>query len=234
MGATTDTPGELHDASTRQRVLELVISLGPVASAELAERLALTTAGIRRHIGALENEGLITAHEPGGAVAPRRGRPARHYVATAAGRARLADAYSDLAAAALDFLSRTAGGDAVAAFAVDRVHTLEARYAPVVEAAGPDPAARAQSLADALTRDGYAATVRSVGHGDGALQLCQGHCPVLEVAQDYPQLCDAELGAFARLLGVHVQRLATLAQGEHVCTTHIPLIVRHRIPEGSP
>jgi hypothetical protein len=43
------------------------------------------------------------------------------------------------------------------------------------------------------------------------------------VAREFPQLCVAETEAFSRLLGVHVQRLATLAHGEHVCTTHIPL-----------
>ncbi|NCD19022.1 MAG: HTH domain-containing protein [Actinobacteria bacterium] len=221
-----------HDASTRARVLELIASLGPVSSAELAQRLELTTAGIRRHIGTLEHEGLITEHEPAGTVQPRRGRPARHYIATALGRAQLSSAYSDLAAAALAFLSRTAGDAAVEAFAENRVHDLEARYAREVEDAGADTRNRAVALADALTRDGYAATVRSVGMDGFALQLCQGHCPVLAVAHEFPQLCDAELGAFSRLLGVHVQRLATLAQGEHVCTTHIP--VRPRIPEGTP
>lgn len=219
-----------HDASTRARVLELIISLGPVSSTELAGRLDLTTAGIRRHIAALEHEGLITEHEPAGGLQPRRGRPARHYIATAAGRARLTSTYSDLATAALGFLARTAGPEAVADFASARVRNLEARYAPVVSAAGSDLAGRAEALAGALTADGYAATVRGVG--DVTLQLCQGHCPVLDVAQAFPQLCEAELQAFARLLGVHVQRLATLAQGEHVCTTHIP--VRPRIPEGTP
>ena len=42
------------------------------------------------------------------------------------------------------------------------------------------------------------------------------------VAAEFPQFCDAETDAFSRLLGVHVQRLATLAHGEHVCTTFIP------------
>ena len=35
-------------------------------------------------------------------------------------------------------------------------------------------------------------------------------------------LTDAETEAISRLLGVHVQRLATLAGGAHVCTTFIP------------
>ena len=33
---------------------------------------------------------------------------------------------------------------------------------------------------------------------------------------------EAEAQAFSRLLGVHVQRLATLAGGGHACTTHVP------------
>lgn len=220
---------DTHDDSTRARVLELIVSLGPISSAALATQLELTTAGIRRHIGALEDGGLIAPHEVAGTVRPRRGRPARHYVATAAGRARLANAYADLAAAALRFLAQTAGPAAVADFAAQRMRTLETRYAPLINAAGADPRARADALAEVLTADGFAATVRDVG--DFALQLCQGHCPVLAVAQEFPELCEAEREAFARLLGLHVQRLATLAQGEHVCTTHIP--VRPRVPEGT-
>ena len=54
------------------------------------------------------------------------------------------------------------------------------------------------------------------------IQLCQGHCPVQHVAAEFPQFCEAETEAFSRLLGVHVQRLATLAHGDHVCTTFVP------------
>ena len=68
-----------------------------------------------------------------------------------------------------------------------------------------------------------AARSREIANGTFAVQLCQGHCPIQHVAGDFPQLCDAETQAFSRLLDVHVQRLATLAGGEHVCTTHIPV-----------
>lgn len=56
-----------------------------------------------------------------------------------------------------------------------------------------------------------------------SIQLCQGHCPVRELAAEYPILCDAETEVFSRLLGVDVRRLSTLAGGGHVCTTHIPV-----------
>jgi predicted ArsR family transcriptional regulator len=126
-----------------------------------------------------------------------------------------------LATSALRYLRAAAGEGAVRAFAEQRVGELERRYRPVLEAAGDDPEQRTQALAAALTSDGYAATVR----GDAPMrgrQLCQGHCPVQHVAREFPELCEAETDAFSRLLGVHVQRLATLAHGDHVCTTHVP------------
>jgi hypothetical protein len=42
------------------------------------------------------------------------------------------------------------------------------------------------------------------------------------VAAEFPQLCEAETAVIGRLVGTHVQRLATIAHGDGVCTTHIP------------
>jgi hypothetical protein len=41
------------------------------------------------------------------------------------------------------------------------------------------------------------------------------------VAAKFPQLCEAETEAFGRLLGTPVQRLATIAHGDGICTTHV-------------
>ena len=101
----------------------------------------------------------------------------------------------------------------------------------MVEAAGDDAEHRTQALAAALTTDGYAATVRGGGSPARGIQLCQGHCPVQHVAREFPELCEAETDAFSRLLGVHVQRLATLAHGDHVCTTHVPPL-SHNVLQG--
>ncbi len=122
-----------------------------------------------------------------------------------------------MATAALRFLADAGGAAAVNAFAERTIGELEGRYRPVVESAAPDR--RAEALAAALTADGYAASAESAGLG---VQLCQHHCPVQQVAAAFPQLCEVETAVFGRLLGSHVQRLATLAHGDGVCTTHIP------------
>jgi len=103
-----------------------------------------------------------------------------------------------------------------------RMLELEERYSAVVTADDVD--GRVRQLAEALSADGFAASVRPV-EGTSTVQLCQGHCPVAHVAAQFPQLCDAEAQVFSRLLGSHTQRLVTLANGGHVCTTNVPVHV---------
>ena len=122
----------------------------------------------------------------------------------------------------------------MAAFARERIAGLEQRYAVELAGVGPDPRARAEALVGALSRDGFAATARPIGTREPTgIQLCQGHCPVKHVAEEFPQLCQAETDAFSRLLGVHVQRLSTLARGQHVCTTFVPIPQTHDHPHDT-
>ncbi len=223
--------GRMEDRGTRNRVSREILHHGPVTASDLAATLGLTPAAVRRHLDTLTEQGLVCTWDPPEGTPRRRGRPARLFVLTDAGHSVMSTAYDDLAVQLLEFLAQTAGPEAVREFAVVRAERLAQRYRPAVDAVGEDPHRRAGALAQALSTDGYAASVRSLSErGQPAeptratgKQLCQGHCPVQQVAAQFPQLCEAETHAFSSLLGVHVQRLATLAHGEHVCTTHIPL-----------
>jgi predicted ArsR family transcriptional regulator len=209
LGHTGVVKSVAESVGTRERVLSLLLELGPSTAATLGERLGLTSAGIRRHLDALVAEGSVTTQ-----VARRRtvtrGRPARLYGLTDAGHAAGPSGYDDLAASALRFMTP----EQVEAFAQARAHDLEVRYVDVLTAAD-----RPAALAAALSKDGYAASTGAQGLG---IQLCQHHCPVQHVAAEFPQLCDAETAAIGRLLDVHVQRLATIAHGDGVCTTFVP------------
>ena len=217
-GASTAAEGSLgDDAPTRERVATSILENGPSTAAALGDRLDLTPAAVRRHLDHLVSEGAVEAREPRVYGTRGRGRPAKVFVLTDSGRDTFIQAYDDLAASALRFLRESGGEDAVAEFARRRTSELEERYRAAVEAA--DPADRAGVLAQALSEDGYAASVRSAPVGD---QLCQHHCPVAHVAAEFPQLCEAETEVFARLLGRHFQRLATIAHGDGVCTTNVP------------
>ncbi|WP_425954126.1 helix-turn-helix transcriptional regulator [Xylanimonas sp. McL0601] len=214
---------ESSELTTRRRVLELVASDGPVTAADLAVCLGLTSAGVRRHLAQLEEDGTITVHAAPGIAPVRRGRPARSYVVTSGGQSELHDAYSEVAVQALRHLRAAGGEAAVVSFAAQRYDDVVERLAPRINAT--DPTERAGQLADALSDEGFAASVRPVAAATlvPIAQLCQGHCPVQHVAEEFPELCEAEARAFAELLGTHVQRLATIAGGAHACVTNLPL-----------
>jgi predicted ArsR family transcriptional regulator len=207
---------------TRDAVARLVLEKGPQSAAALAEQLGLSAAAIRRHLDALVADGVLVEREPrkyGTAARRGRGRPARTYALTDTGRAAFPHAYDDLASTALRYLRETGGEPAVAAFAEHRAAQLAQRVGEQVDPALPI-ASRAEAVATGLTLDGYASTTASVGAG---VQICQHHCPVAHVAAEFPQLCEAETRALEQVLGTYVQRLATIAHGDGVCTTHVPV-----------
>jgi len=207
------------DAPTRARVVRSILENGPSTTADLAERLELTPAAVRRHLDHLVEEGTVDSAEQRVYGTRGRGRPARVFRLTESGRDQLENQYDDLATQALRFLRETQGEDAVMDFARRRVDFIETDFAEIAKAQ-PD-LAPAQVLAEVLTRGGYAAGVRQLPIGE---QLCQQHCPVSHVAHEFPQLCEAETEAIGKVLGRHVQRLATIAHGDGVCTTCIPNI----------
>jgi predicted ArsR family transcriptional regulator len=211
------------DRPTRERVVSSILVNGPSTAADLAERLDLTPAAVRRHLDHLLGEGVLEAREPRPTPSRGRGRPAKVFAITEAGRDHFDQQYDDLAVQALRYLAETGGEEAVQEFARRRVAFLDQEYAAVT-AADPD-LSPAEAMAQVFSSKGYAATVRSLPLLDGlsaAEQMCQQHCPVSHVAQEFPQLCEAETEAISRVLGRHVQRLATIAHGDGVCTTCIP------------
>jgi predicted ArsR family transcriptional regulator len=215
--ATASTP----DGRTRDRVAQLLLERGAATAAELGAQLGLSPAAIRKHLDAMLAEHLVETREVR-AKGPRgRGRPAKAFVLTAAARETFPHLYDGIATAALRWIAEHGGPQAVNAFAASQVSALEQRCHTAMSSAGDDPIARAEALAAALTAEGYAANATSIATGG---QLCQHHCPVAQVAAEFPQLCDAETEVISRLIGTHVQRLATIAHGDGVCTTHIPAI----------
>jgi len=212
---------------TRNRVARLILANGPSTAADLAARLGLTPAGVRRHLDALLAEGLVEAREQRVYGQRGRGRPAKVFALTGTGRSVFHHTYDEMAIDALRFIAENGGESAVDAFARRRFSGLAERYRELL--AGAKPAERPKLLAEALTADGYAASTRTTASVpvpgkpviEGA-QVCQHHCPVQHVAEEFPQLCEAETQVFAELLGTHVQRLATIAHGDGVCTTFIP------------
>ena len=225
-------PGELRNnevvkfpGDAAERVARSLLADGPGTPMQLADRLGLTSAAIRKSLSTLSAEGLVEASERapyGPAPVKRRGRPSQVFSLTARGRAALNQEYDSLAIDALQFVAQTQGKDGIEAFAQLRARKLMQQLEP----AATTTELAIEQLAQTLTTAGYAASVEETTDGGYAVQLCQHHCPVIDAATQFPELCEAETHALGEALGLHVTRLATLAHGDGVCTTVIPLVQR--------
>ena len=213
-----DAQGE--DLPTRDAIARLILEHGPATASTLSQSLALTPAGIRRHLELLVADGILEAREPRTSSARGRGRPSKVFLMTDAGRAQFEHTYDDLAVSALRFMASHSGAHLVASFAQSRADDIEVKANEYInQNRTTRKNDKAALLAEFLTDQGYAASVEDRGLGE---EICQHHCPIAHVASAYQQLCEAETQAFSRLLGTHVQRLATIAHGDGVCTTYIP------------
>jgi predicted ArsR family transcriptional regulator len=204
-----------EDIRTRDAIARSILENGPSTASTLSQRLALTPAGIRRHLDLLVADGILEARDPRVGSTRGRGRPSKVFLMTDEGRSQFEHSYDDLAVAALKFMAAHSGDHLVNAFAESRAEDIERKATPYLAKRGK----KVDALATFLTDQGYAASVEKRGTGE---EICQHHCPIAHVAAQYPQLCEAETQAFSRLLGTHVQRLATIAHGDGVCTTYIP------------
>lgn len=218
---------------TRDQVARTILEGGPATAAALSEKLKITAAGIRRHLDSLVSAGVLMARDPFQSSERGRGRPSKVFVMTDLGREKFEHSYDDLAVAALKFMASKNGEHLVNEFATSRADDL-VRKGDAIKKSNKSLLDKSKSLAKLLTKEGYSATTDKLGNGE---EICQHHCPIAHVASEFPQLCEAETKAFSEILGTHVQRLATIAHGDGVCTTFVPTNLssyrKSKIKEGA-
>ncbi|WP_026196007.1 helix-turn-helix transcriptional regulator [Corynebacterium lubricantis] len=215
------------EGDTRREVMLLLLKLGPSTAGELGEHLGLSAAGVRRHLDNLVDDQLA---ENCDALAisgqtQSRGRPAKQYRLTELGRDQFGHSYDDLAQLALAQLREAGGDEAVRTLARTRIAKILEGIEEATDHDEDTVERVARDVAAALDQNGYAATVTRAGAG---VQICQHHCPVASAAADHPELCEAEHEAISQVVGLHIQPLASIADGNGVCTTNIPLAAKAR------
>jgi DeoR family transcriptional regulator, suf operon transcriptional repressor len=203
---------------------DLVLALKkaqPLTVHELADQFHVTPNALRRHLKALEENGLICYKREIRGV----GGPVFAYSLTEGGEALFPRAYSPLLEDALEALLAERGEEAV----VDLVMRGSRSAAAEVKEAGRGRplAERARLLAELRTRQGFMAV--SETREDGAVAIREYNCAIREVATRFPAVCEAELKLFAGILGAEVERRAHALAGCNGCE----YLVREAVPAGA-
>lgn len=195
---------------TRQTILNLLKKSDGLTADQLADQLGVTTMAVRKHLAALEREGLVEA-------TPNRrpvGRPARVYRLSRRADALFPKQYDLLLTDLLADLLELDGAEKVElllARRAERTRTeLEHRLAP---AACLEE--RVQLLAQAMDELGYLVAWEKLD--DSTYLVSQYHCPIREVAAVFPAACRLEVDMYRELLGAEIERCRYLLAGDHRC-----------------
>lgn len=202
---------------TKRRIVERLKRADAKVS-DLSRALDMTEAGVRQHLDALADHGLVVSRT---GRAEGRGRPPTVWALTDLAQDLFPDRHDDLTVELISAV-RTALGDQGLAQVIDaRGEVQRAAYERALPKRG-SLRARVDALARIRTEEGYVAEVVDDPDGRGVL-LIEHHCPICTAAASCPGLCGSELGLFRHVLGpaVSVERTQHIIAGDRRCTYRI-------------
>ncbi len=210
---------------TRQSILEALKREGPLAIAQLAERLGMSGEAVRQQLVQLQREGWIEAlHER--TPARQSGRPAARYRLTQAGDHVFPKHYDVLTVAVLDAVSTELGPEALDRILGTMTETRARQWEPRL--AGKSLRERVEALRGVYEGEDPFMDAEEVS---GGFRLVEHNCPFLNVALERPALCSVTVSLLSRLLGFEVVREERFQAGDGHCSFRV-LTDRPREPDA--
>lgn len=201
---------ERRHGTTRRAILDALRRATGLTADQLAEGLGLTAMAVRKHLAALQAEGLLVARVERRPV----GRPVHLYALAPAAQEAFPQQYQDLTIELLGDLRALDGGETVDRLFRRRAERAYECLAPAV-AARPLPE-RLGLIADYLDGQGYLADWEATPEGDYLLR--EHNCAIYGVAQCAPEACACELDLIQRLVpDATIARERRIVDGDSYC-----------------
>jgi predicted ArsR family transcriptional regulator len=180
---------------------------------ELANVMKVSRMAVHKHLGLLQQRGLVEAVETRGHV----GRPRMVYQLTSQSKTVFPKSYSAIATHALDFIERNMGEEAVKKVLHERQSELFDQYYKRLKDLDFDK--QVKELARIRDEEGYIAESKkeSKSHGGGKYVLLEYNCPIIHIAEKHWEACSTETELFEKLLGADIETTHRAAKGDLIC-----------------
>jgi DeoR family suf operon transcriptional repressor len=205
---TPEIPGLAGHKGLRGEILVELKRAQPVTAKELAKRFAVSANAIRRHLKELEAEGLLTySREQRGT-----GAPTFAYRLSESGDRIFPTQYGSALTDVLTYVAESSGRDAVRGFFAERFRGHADRLR--AELADADIEGKVEAVVDFLTEQGFMAawTVE-----DDQLRLAEHNCAMRDVAEQFPEICQAEVDFLREVLEREIRRDSYIPDGCNAC-----------------
>jgi predicted ArsR family transcriptional regulator len=204
----------LNENPTREKILMILKTRGPITIDDLSKELNITSMGIRQHLLSLERRGLIDY------ITKRQGigRPAFLYKLTDKADNLFPKTYDKFIIDIFKDIEKYEGRNKIDDIFKWRKNRLfkEAKEALSEKKSLED---KVYELKDIFESRGY---LVDLDETDNYYSLKQFNCPIYKVASEYKEACKYELQMYKDLLRKEVTRQQCIAEGNSSCTYNIP------------
>jgi predicted ArsR family transcriptional regulator len=204
----------INENPTREKILMILKTRGPIPIDDLSKELSITSMGIRQHLLSLERRGLIDY------ITKRQGigRPAFLYKLTDKADNLFPKTYDKFIIDIFKDIEKYEGRNKIDDIFKWRKNRLfkETREALSEKKSLED---KVYELKDIFESRGY---LVNLDETDNYYSFKQFNCPIYKVASEYKEACKYELQMYKDLLGKEVTRQQCMADGNPSCTYTIP------------
>lgn len=202
---------------SQESLLLKIKQRGPQSARQLADQLGMTTMGVRQHLAALEQKGLVAE---GAEQKQQRGRPVRPWKLTGQGHQQFPDSHSQVSVELIASVRDTFGETGLDKLIDHRTAQMGQQYRDVM-AGLKTLGARVKKLAQIRTGEGYMAEAEKVSNSEWL--LVENHCPICAAASACQGFCRSELDLFRQALGeeASVERVDHILAGARRCAYKI-------------
>jgi predicted ArsR family transcriptional regulator len=200
--------------ATRAEIVQLLKRQGTMSVDALAAELAISKVAVRRHLEQLEEQGFV------GHCSERcdRGRPRYLYSLTSEGDGLFPSTSAEFACDLLGQVERSFGDGSA-----DRLLERQATNLIISlksELDGLEFDDRVRFIAAKFNERGYVTDVERLE--DGSFRVVEHNCPIREVAERYPRVCQEELRVYSEVVGASVEKTGCrIAHGGRSCEYRI-------------
>ena len=204
------------DETTQDKILYQIKRLGPMPAKALAEKLGITTMGIRQHLAQLEQQALVRAGDP----APQaRGRPVSTWHLTDRGHSRFPDAHAQVTVELITNVRDLLGEEALDTIIGNRAREALDHYKRTLSKQ-KSLKQKCDELGRLRSEEGYMAEIERIS--DTEYLLVENHCPICIAAKTCQGFCSSELETFQALFDdADVTREEYLLDGGRRCSYRI-------------
>src|SRR5438128_2872841 len=196
-------------SSAKKQILLTLKLRGAVSLSDISEELRISKMATLKHLNVLEAKGLVERSFKAGG----RGRPRAFFNLSKDSATLFPEAYTHMTLCALNFIEEKLGRDAIVRLLQQRAQeVLDANRNRIPDSGLKD---RVGELVKIRDEGGYMAELGQARRN--VVEMFEHNCPIMAVAETYPETCRVEREMFQKLLGADVETSHRVVAGVPVC-----------------